>query len=88
MAPVARRPGEWPWNGRIASQVCDKADRNVGDTKRDSVNYREIRAAKHVSFRGVLSTVSAARTAEINTEDGGENRRNKYKSGGAIRRNK
>ena len=39
--------------------------------------YREIRAAKHVSFRGVLSAVSAARTAEINAEDGGENRRNK-----------
>ena len=88
MAPVARRPGEWPWNGRITSQAHDKADRNVGDTKRDSVSYREIRAAKHVSFRGALSAVSAARTAEINAEDGGENRRNKHESGGAIRRNK
>ena len=88
MAPVMRRLGKWPRSSRIILLMCDKADRNVGDTKRDSVSYREIRAAKHVSFRGVLSAVSAARTAEINTEDGGENRRNKYESGGAIRRNK
>ena len=36
MAPVVRRPGEWPWSGRVVLLTHDKADRNVGDAKREA----------------------------------------------------
>ena len=36
MAPVVRRPGEWPWSGRIAFMAHDNTDRNVGERNREA----------------------------------------------------